>query len=175
MAVEEGRAHCVSCREPIQRGTLRCPHCRSLQSRFAVWSFRIAPWPLAFLPIVFLVLAIRRDFRTPDFAVARERLAVVQSTFHYAEAAEKCGASISVVGTIRNHGDIPVKDIFVQVRYLDASGALIDAEGADQYGLVIPPGSEVAFRVRSQPARARDAYATHRVTIVTAKDARSVF
>jgi hypothetical protein len=58
---------------------------------------------------VFLLLAIRRDFRTPDFAVARERLAVVQSTFHYAEAGEKCGPNISVVGTIRNNGDIPVK------------------------------------------------------------------
>jgi hypothetical protein len=175
MAVEEGRTQCVSCREPIQRGALKCPHCRSLQNRFAVWSIRIAPWLLALLPVVFLVLAIQRDFRAPDFAIARERLAVVQSTFHYADGGEKCGPNISVVGTLRNNGDIPVKDIFVEVRYFDAAGMLIDTEGAEQYSLVIPPAAEVAFRVRSQPARARADYASHRVTIVTARDARSVF
>ncbi len=176
MADSEQRTTCVSCREPIQHGALKCPHCRTLQSKAATWAIRLTPWLLAVFPVVFVGLILRREFRNPpDFAVARERLKVVQSTAHYADAGAKCGPTISVVGTLRNDGDIPLKDVFIEVRYFDPAGALIDAEGQERYSEVVPPGSEVAFRVSSQAVRAGTEYASHRVTIISAKDARSAF
>lgn len=176
MADAEGRTECGSCREPIRPGALKCPHCRTLQSKAAAWSIRLAPLLLILLPVVFVGLALRREFSNPpDFALGRERLKVVQSTAHYADAGAKCGPTISVVGTIRNDGDIPLKDVFIEVRHFDSAGALIDAEGEQDYSKVFPPGSEVAFRVSSQAVRAAADYSSHRVTIISAEDARSAF
>jgi hypothetical protein len=123
-----------------------------------------------------MVFLMRPAFHEPvDFATARGRLVVVRSTTHYSDLNEKCGAMISVVGIIRNDSDVPWEDVFVEVRHFDAAGTMIDADSAEQYRLVAPPRAEVAFRVRTQAIRPQADYATHRVSILSAKDARAPF
>lgn len=94
---------------------------------------------------------------------------------HYQAAEGDCGPTVSVVGTIRNDSDIPWQSIYVEVQYFDSDGALIDADGAQQYGLVIAPGEVSAFRVRSGAARSEHEYATHQALVRSANDARPLF
>jgi hypothetical protein len=170
-----GQVRCSSCREAITAGARKCPHCHAWQSRFAVWFHRLAPF-LAFLPLVFLVLIFRDGFRSSaNFSAYRDSLIVVKSTAHYSDAAEKCGAMISVIGTIRNNSDVPWKDLYLEVRYFDSAGTMVDTQSAEQYDLLIPAGGEVAFRVRGPAIRAEQDYVSHKVTIVGAKDGVSRF
>ena len=170
-----GQVRCSSCREAITAGARKCPHCHARQGHFAVWFHRLAPF-LTFLPLVFLVLMLRDAFRSSvSFNAYRDSLIVVKSTAHYSDAAEKCGAMISVIGTIRNNSNVPWKDLYIEVRYSDSTGNMVDAESAEQYSLLIPPGGEVAFRVRGPAIRPERDYVNHKVAIVSAKDGASRF
>jgi hypothetical protein len=100
-----------------------------------------------------------------------EQLTVIDSSVRFTEQGE-CGF-VSTVGTLRNEStDIAAEDIYVEVRYFDADGALIDAEGAEQYGLVLLPGAEAAFSVRGRGSSERSDYASHQVRLVSAEQAR---
>ena len=94
---------------------------------------------------------------------------------HYASADDKCGPTVSVVGKLRNNSDIPWKDIYLEAQYFDSGGTMIDANGAEQYGLSILPHEEVAFRVRGPADRSETEYASHKVFVRSARDARSLF
>jgi hypothetical protein len=82
-------------------------------------------------------------------------------------------AYISSVGTIRNEStEITADDIYLEVRYFDAEGNLIDAEGSRQYGLKLLPGREAAFSIRGRASSPASEYASHEVSVLSAKDAR---
>ena len=80
---------------------------------------------------------------------------------------------VATVGVIRNDGDISARDIYVEVQYFDPEGALIDAEGGEEYGLTLLPGSEAAFNLRCATAAPESDYASHKVFIRSARDGRS--
>jgi hypothetical protein len=105
----------------------------------------------------------------------RDQIVVIDSSMHYQPSDEKCGPTISVVGKIKNNSDVPWKDIYLEAQYFDSSGKMIDANGAEQYGLTLPPHEEVAFRLRGAADRAERDYASHRVFVHSARDARSLF
>lgn len=80
---------------------------------------------------------------------------------------------VSSVGTIRNNSaEITADDIYLQVRYFDADGNLVDAEGSKEYGLDLLPGQEAAFSIRGRASSPASDYASHKVTVLSAKDAR---
>jgi hypothetical protein len=169
------QVRCSSCREEISAGARKCPHCHAVQGRFAVWFHRLGPF-LVLLPIVFLALTFQSAFRSSvNFSEYRDSLIVVKSAAHYSNAAEKCGATISVIGTIRNNSDVPWEDVYLEVRYFDSAGSMVDTESVEHYSLLIPPRGEVAFRVRGPAIRPEQDYVSHKVAIVGAKDAGSLF
>ena len=60
-------------------------------------------------------------------------------------------------------------------RMTDENKAMIDANGGEQYGLTLPPHQDVAFRIRGAADRGEQEYASHKVFVRSARDARSLF
>lgn len=131
---------------------------------------------LALVGFAYVLVGIMLDVPSPFHRKASpaevvEQLMVADSSVRFTEQGE-C-AFVSTVGTLRNESaDVAAEDIYVEVRYFDADGALIDAEGAEQYGLVLLPGSEAAFSVRGRASSEQSDYASHRVTVMSAEQAR---
>jgi hypothetical protein len=128
------------------------------------------------LGVGYIVVSIILDVPSPfqpkaSPAEVIEQLAVVDSSVRFTDQGE-CGF-VSTVGTLRNEStNVAVEDIYVEVRYFDVDGTLIDAEGAEQYGLVLLPGAEAAFSVRGRASSERLDYASHQVRVVSAEQAR---
>jgi hypothetical protein len=162
------------CREPVHAEARRCHSCGHwLGARGRLVSGLVI---LALVGFAYVVVGIMLDVPSPFHrkvapAQVVEQLIVVDSAVRFTEQGE-C-AFVSSIGTLRNESaDVAAEDIYVEVRYFDADGALIDAEGAEQYGLVLLPDSEAAFSVRGRASSERSDYASHRVTVVSAEQAR---
>jgi hypothetical protein len=162
------------CREPVHAEARRCHSCGQwLGARGRLVSGLVV---LALVGFAYVLVSIMLDLPSPfhrKLAPAQvvEQLVVVDSTVRFTQQGE-C-AFVSTVGTLRNEStDIAADDVYVEVRYFDAEGALIDAEGAEQYGLVVLPGAEAAFSVRGRASSGESDYASHRVTVVSAEEAR---
>jgi hypothetical protein len=110
-----------------------------------------------------------------SFGAYGDQLSVVESSVHYAANADKYGSTVSVIGKIKNDSDVAWKDLYIEAQYFDANGVMVDTQGSEQYGLVVPAHGEVAFRVRGSADRAENEYASHKVYVRSARDARSPF
>jgi hypothetical protein len=167
---------CPFCREPVKLGARKCPHCHQWQGHRALAHHPAVQVALMMLPVLAFFFFTRQRFATHEsFSGYRDQIAVVQSAMHYQSTDDKCGPTISVIGKIKNNSDVPWKDVYLEAQYFDAGGTMIDANGAEQYGLALPPHEEVAFRLRGVADRAERDYATHKVFVRSARDARSIF
>lgn len=165
---------CPMCRDTVHAEARRCSSCGhwlGVRGRLM--------YVLAILVMVgagYVVVSIMLDLPSafqPNASPAEvlEHLTVVESSIRFTAQGE-CDF-VSTVGTIRNQStDIAAEDVYVEVRYFDADGVLIDAEGAKQYGLILLPGTEAAFSVRGRASSERSDYASHQVRVVSAEQAR---
>lgn len=102
-----------------------------------------------------------------------ESFSIVESKVHY--GIEKDIPNVSCIGTIRNNTDTAWEDLHFQVRFFNLAGQLIDTLSDSDYSLVVQPHSEGAFRVRGLADKSADQYATHKVEVTWAKDARGAW
>jgi hypothetical protein len=101
----------------------------------------------------------------PDLA----RLSIVSPSFALSGTDTDQGRGISTWGSLKNESTACVEDIVVEVRYFDAAGTQVDSSTEVLFGIVAPPGAEVAFRVDSVAARPVESYVSQRVSVVTAE------
>jgi len=95
-------------------------------------------------------------------------LQVVAPTFTVTEKGEK--RSVTTLGRLKNNSGECLEDIVVQINYFDTEHRLVDTVTRPVYGLIVPPGQEVAFRVRDDAAaRSSDAYVSQDVAVASAE------
>jgi hypothetical protein len=84
------------------------------------------------------------------------------------------GKTVAVVGMLQNNSDQAWKDAQVEVRFFDPQGKLIDTEtGKDYvYRNTIPPHGEKAFKVYKVVNYPTEKYASYKVFVRFAEDAR---
>ena len=83
------------------------------------------------------------------------------------------GAMVDVLGTLKNTGRYSWKDINVEVCFFGEHGELMDGGQKLQYSLEVPAGSEAVFKVSLRRDFPPEAYKTHKVRILSAKDNQS--
>jgi len=66
---------------------------------------------------------------------------------------------VSVLGTFRNTSPNRVDNLVVEAKLTDAQGKLIDVLSQPVYGVTVPAGQEVAFRIQGPAAAPQASYA----------------
>ncbi len=163
---------CRYCHETIQPGARRCPWCLSWQSRWG----GDAKNPLAellllaggtvlicTLLVVWMVMGGKQEGGTegPD-PVTQIRVGEPVIVTHE----EDCNRYLAVVGEVENLADAAWRNVYFQVRLLDAEGALIESFNTREWALVLPPRGSGSFKlVNREPLADLDEYAACEVTV----------
>jgi len=105
-----------------------------------------------------------------SFANYQESLVIVDSNIHYGEK-DTC-SYITCIGHIKNNSSIPWEKIRFEIQYFNKDGELIDTVADKNYSVIVPPDTEVAFRVYDKAAREKEQYVKHNVIVRWADDAR---
>lgn len=92
-------------------------------------------------------------------------LQVVSPSFHVSDETRM----VTTLGSIRNLAEVPMGEIVVETRFLDASGKLVDTVTQPLHGIVVPAGREVAFRASDMATRDKAAYASQEVRVASAE------
>lgn len=166
---------CPICAQVINAPAKLCPFCRSPQGS---WAFLSWHNPLISVLFVLLVVAVPLSFlltmrqgllgTDEDFALYRDELKVVESSFHLQDG--KSALELSVVGILTNASSLSWRDVQVEAQLFDAGGKLIDSITDSQYHNTVLPHGVISFRLLSKPAREKAEYASHKVTVRFAKD-----
>ena len=105
--------------------------------------------------------AVACNYQFPGNADA---LQVVSPSFHVSDETRM----VTTLGSIRNLAEVPMGDIVVEARFLNASGKLVDSVTQPLHGIVVPAGREVAFRTSDLATRDKAAYASQEVRVASA-------
>lgn len=76
---------------------------------------------------------------------------------------------VTVLGTLKNTTGKRIENLVIEAKLTDASGKVIDVLSERVYGLVVPAGQDVAFRLQAPAAAGPDAYAGARARVVSAE------
>ena len=163
---------CRYCATEIPAAARKCPNCHAWLSRW------LAPLPRAIafilLMLVFLTPSVMMLYwPEPNFADHEADLRIVESTFSYQPCEPNSRGSITLIGTLRNDGDVTWRSPQIEVHYFDRTKTRIDTVTDADYDLRIRPGQEVHFRVLGSAARQADAYVSHSVRIRNADAQRA--
>ena len=107
-----------------------------------------------------------------DFAEFRDQITIVDSSSSHRVAGSN--HLVTVIGTLTNLSNFPWDNLAMEVRYFNSKGELIDtASRVAQYdSTVIAPHGEIAFKIEGKAVRPESEYASHRVSVLWAKDVR---
>lgn len=171
---DEGSRTCPYCHEAVRSAARKCPHCHQWLGRWLGNPGLPVALMILFMACMFFWLD-RATTRAggENFLEHRDELVVSQSSVHFSRSEGR--TFVSTVGRIRNDRPFAWDDVYIEVQYFDEAGDLIDTEGGEQYGLTVLPGAEVAFRLRAEADKPEAAYVSHKVSIPSARDARSLF
>jgi hypothetical protein len=162
---------CTRCCEPIPLGALRCPRCQSWQS---LWDYITgdaqAKYSLIFLPLMLIPMIWFWPRRGADFAAYRDQIEILESQLRVQD--KGYAKDIVTLGRLRNNSPVKWKDVCFEVQFFDAEGKLVGAKSAEEHEMVLLPGSEHAFQVTATAEAPPASYASQKIYILDARDAR---
>lgn len=75
---------------------------------------------------------------------------------------------VTSLATLKNASADSVRDVMLEVKYFDANHVLVDTVTQPVDGLFVPASGAVAFRIREVAARAKEAYVSQEMRIISA-------
>ena len=105
-----------------------------------------------------------------DFEQFQDKIVIVDSQMHF--GATTNGNYVSAIGQIRNDSPYGWKELQLEVRYYNKEGQMIDTRTEARFGDTLPTGATHAFRVRGPADKPESQYASHKIFVRSAKDAR---
>ncbi|MDM5177895.1 hypothetical protein PO883_11900 [Massilia sp. DJPM01] len=75
---------------------------------------------------------------------------------------------VTSLATLKNASVDGASDVMLEVKYFDANHVLVDTVTRPVDGLVVPASGEIAFRIRELAARAKEAYVSQEIRVVSA-------
>jgi hypothetical protein len=159
---------CPMCCFEIPEAARKCPHCLHFQSRKARYL------PIVFLlgPFILIMFAFDRLFdRGEEFTTYTNQITVTNT--HIAFGETKNGATIAVLGEIRNNSPVPWKEINLHAHFTDTSDRTIDVATEDKYSFHLPAHSTSQFKLSFRREFPETNYAQHTIRVLSAKDSRS--
>ena len=161
---------CRRCCESIPLGATCCPKCRSWQSLWGYLTGNPQCWLGLVVTLILLVPLWRLWAPGADFGNYCNQVQVLESQMQVAR--ERSFGGLVTIGRLRNNSPVKWKEVVIEVQYFDKDGKLIGTKSERDHNLVLLPGVDHAFQVSSTPEFPPEAYASHKVYVRDARDAR---
>ena len=169
---------CPMCAETIKAAAKVCPRCgRNLPAAIKEpWRKLVEGWLFlaALAAIVFGGLFWLGRIVGPGrpFESYREKIVVADLQMHFGSSS--AGNYVSTIGFLRNDSPLAWKNIQLEVRYFDTQGKLSDTRTEIFWDRRLPSGDQQAFRIRVRADKPGFAYASQKVFVRSAVDARAL-
>jgi hypothetical protein len=173
MDTDPGKKNCKMCRMEIPKEARKCPFCHHFQNRVSMVVFHpafmalFACIPLGAMLVVFATIFDKGD----DFETYKDQIVITDSQIALGDT--KSGATVAVIGTIKNTSRVSWKEIQFHVDFLDAAGKRVDVGEREDYSFRLPAGEVSSFKVSFRREFPETNYVKHTVRVVAAKDVRA--
>ena len=159
---------CPQCAETIKVAAKVCPYCGKAKIR---WYLLDAKEWQALFSIIFLIglffLAVKLLSAGRSFVASRDKVTVLSSAV--AMQADSWSTNLVITGLMTNASDYAWADVGFDVRFLDASGKLVEAvSGTDSFTVL--QHSDHGFCLHLYPLTRMPEYATCMVLARSARD-----
>lgn len=108
-----------------------------------------------------------------DFELYRDQIEIAKSEIKFGQ--DNNGPTVMVLGTMRNPTDVGWKEIRFEASFFDKDNKLIDATQECKYFFACPANDECEFSVSFRRQFPQEQYVSHKVRVLSARDARSRF
>lgn len=164
---------CKMCRMEIPKESRKCPYCQHFQNRVALFLYHpgfMALFVMVPFAAMFVFFTSIMD-RGQDFETYKDQIAVTTNQIVFGD--RKSGATVDVIGTIKNMSPVPWKDVYFHVDFFDAAGKQADVGTDESYEYYLPANGTASFKVSFGREFPATNYVKALVRVVSAKDARS--
>jgi hypothetical protein len=172
MDTDIAKKTCKMCRMEIPKEARKCPFCHHFQNRVAMATYHPAFMallvcvPLGAMAFLFSIL-----FDTGEnYETYKDQVVITDSQIAFGDT--KSGATIAVMGTIKNTSPVSWKEIQFHADFYDASGKQADVGEREDLGFRLPANGTSSFKVSFRREFPETNYVKHSVRVVAAKDAR---
>jgi len=168
---------CKYCCSEISSAAKICPFCRSSQNNKAPL-IQFGVFLAIFIPLLFIVFPLKKcpEYKpraTQVFSNFKDQITIKSSEYSISDC-ERCKNKygISTIGIISNNTPYSWESLKIEIRFYNKEGALIDSMSQYDMGSAIMPNGEYSFRVLEEASAPKEAYASHKVFINGAHEAR---
>jgi|SRR2546426_10019851 len=164
---------CKMCCMQIPNEARKCPHCHHFQNRLSMLMFHPGFVALfACLPIAAMLIIFGTVFDAgANYENYKDQIVITDSQLVFGDM--KSGATVAVIGTIKNVSPVSWKEIQFHVDFLDAAGKRIDVGEREDYSFRLPANGTSSFKVSFRREFPETNYVKQSVRVVAAKDARA--
>ncbi len=126
----------------------------------------------ACLPLVGILIVFENVFSTgEEYETYKDQIVISNSEIAFGDT--KSGATVAVIGTIKNMSQVSWKQVQFHVDFLDAAGKRADVGEKNDYDYQLPAGETSSFKVSFRREFPETNYIKSVVRVVGAKDLRA--
>ncbi len=162
---------CKMCCQQIDQQARKCPFCHHWQNKIATALSHplTAVIPIMIpLMIIFLFIPFKMFNPGEKFSLHKDRVQIIQSKLEFVE--NKCGATLVVLGKIRNDGELSWEEPQFEAIFFDNNHKLFDTEQDEKYDFLIPPKIEIPFKLTFSRDFPEERYSSFEIKIIDAKE-----
>lgn len=164
---------CKMCCMQIPQLARKCPHCHHFQNRWSMVIFHPGFAVLfGLLPIAAMLIVFATIFDTGEnYETYKDQIEVSDSQIAFGDA--KSGATVAVIGTIKNRSRVSWKEIQFHVEFLDAAGKRADVGEREDHSFRLLAGETSTFKVSFRREFPETNYVKPVVRVMGAKDVKA--